>query len=180
MPAERIDQDVADRREQELTERARRGAGAEGHRAPVFGQELAEGAEHEIERAARQAEADQHAGAEMQHARRRRIGHDHEPERIEERAGAQHARRPEPVGDRAGEGLAQAPEQVLHRDGEAERVAAPAVLGRDRDLKQARRGARPEGDERDGAARRDDQLRRDAGGRGDGHGEVPLGRERAD
>ena len=86
MPAERIDQHVADGREQELAEGARRRAGAEGHGAPLLRQELAEGAEHQVERAAGEAEADQHAGAEMQHAGRRRIGHDDEAERIEQRA----------------------------------------------------------------------------------------------
>ena len=81
MPAERIDQHVADGREQELAERAGGRAGAERHRPPFLRQELAEGAEHQIERAARQAEADQHAGAELQHAGRGRIGHDHEAQR---------------------------------------------------------------------------------------------------
>ena len=49
MPAEAVDQDVADRRIEELSERARRRAGPERHRPPALGQELAEGAEHEVE-----------------------------------------------------------------------------------------------------------------------------------
>ena len=51
-------------------EGAGRRARAEGEPAPLLRQQLAEGAEHEVERAARQAEADQHAGAERHHAGR--------------------------------------------------------------------------------------------------------------
>ena len=75
--------------------------------------------------AAREAEADQHAGAEMQQPGRRRIGHDGEPERVEDRAGADHAHRAEAVGDGAGEGLADAPEQVLQRDARGAKTSRP-------------------------------------------------------
>ena len=166
MPAERIDQHVADGREQELTEGARRRAGAEGHGAPFRRQELAEGAEHQVERAAGQTEADQHAGADMQNPGGGGIGHDDEAERIEKRARAEHAEGAEPVGDRTGEGLADAPQQVLDRDGEAEGVAAPAIFRDHRQLEQARRGARAESDEGDQTAREDDDFRRDAGTNG--------------
>ena len=39
------------------------------------------------------------------------MGHQHQAERVQHRAGAQHAQRAEAVGDRAGERLADAPEQ---------------------------------------------------------------------
>ena len=41
-PAQRIDQADGERREQELTERAGGGAGAEGERTPAFRQQLSE------------------------------------------------------------------------------------------------------------------------------------------
>ena len=88
MPAERLDEGAAERRIEELAEGAGGGAGAEGERTPGFRQELAEGADDEVEGAAGEAEADQHAGAEMQHARRRGIGHDDEPDGVEKGAGA--------------------------------------------------------------------------------------------
>ena len=60
-----VHQAHGERREQELAERARRRAGAERERAPAFRHELAERADHHRQRAAGQAEADQHAGREM-------------------------------------------------------------------------------------------------------------------
>ena len=177
VPAEAVDEKVRDRREEELAERARRGAGPEGERPPFRRQELAEGAEDEVERRAREAEADEHAGAEMHQPGRRRIGHDREPERVEDRPGADHAHRAEAVGDGACEGLADAPEQVLQRDRQAEDVAPPAVLGRHRDLEQPGGRPRPGGDQGDGAARRDHELGGDSARRRPGHGELPNARE---
>ena len=82
-----------------------------------------------------------------------------EPGGVEDRAGAQHAHRAEAVGDGAGEWLRRAPEQVLDGDGEREGFAAPAVLERHRRQELADRRTRPEGDQRDGAADRDQHRR---------------------
>ena len=65
LPAEIVDHRHAERREQELPERSGRGAGAECYAALLGRQQLAEGRQHQIERAARQTEADQDAGAEI-------------------------------------------------------------------------------------------------------------------
>ena len=72
-------------------------------------QQLAERRDHEIERAARKAEADQHAGGDLQRDRRGRVGHQREAGRIEHRADAQHPQHAEAVRDRAGEGLRRCP-----------------------------------------------------------------------
>ena len=58
LPGKRVDQRMRERRIEELAERARRGAGAEGEGAPVLRHELAERADHHRERAAGKAEAD--------------------------------------------------------------------------------------------------------------------------
>ena len=71
LPAERLDENVADRREQELAEGAGRGAGAEGERTPASGRSLPKAPRTRLNEQPDEAEADQHAGAEMQHARRR-------------------------------------------------------------------------------------------------------------
>ena len=75
LPAEIVDQRHAERREQELAERSGRSAGAERDAAPLRRQQLAECGQHQIERAAGQAEADQDAGAEIERQRRRRVAH---------------------------------------------------------------------------------------------------------
>jgi hypothetical protein len=175
MPAEGFDQGAADGREQELAERAGGGAGAEGEGPPALRQELAEGADHQVERAAGEAEADQHPGAQMEHSGRRGVGHDDEAERVEEGARAQDAGGAEAVGDGAREGLADAPQEVLEGDGEPEDVASPAELGRHRHLEQTGRGARPEADQRDQATGEDDELGRDPGPGGQcGHLKAPA------
>jgi hypothetical protein len=55
----------AERREQELPERSGGGSGAERYAALLERQQFAEGGQHQIERAARQSEADQDAGADI-------------------------------------------------------------------------------------------------------------------
>ena len=62
LPAEQADQRDRERRKQKLSERAGRGAEAEGGRAPLRRHQLAERANHDGESTARQAEADQDAG----------------------------------------------------------------------------------------------------------------------
>ena len=73
LPADIVDQADGERREQELAERAGRGAGAEADGAPLRRQQLGERADHQRERAAGEAEADQHAGrhVELERALRR-------------------------------------------------------------------------------------------------------------
>ena len=154
LPAVVLDQHVADRREEELAERTGGGARAERHRPPLFRQQLAEGAEHEIERTARQAEADQHAAADLQHAGRRRIGHDHEARGVE-----QPRRRREPARLRTGPPRRPRTAARYPRAGSAPRWRARThprpqpYSDRHRNLEQPGRGARPEGDQGDQTAR---------------------------
>jgi hypothetical protein len=106
-------------------ERAGRGAGAEGKRAHIFRQELSERPEHDRERAAGEAEADEHAGSEVEHFRRCGVGHQGEPGSAEHRAYAQHFDGAEAVGNRARERLADAPQQHLQRERKGVDVPAP-------------------------------------------------------
>ena len=78
--------------------------------------QLAERADHDGERAAGEAEADQHAGRDVQRRGRGRIGHQGEAKRVQDRADADNPHGAEAVGDAAGERLDGAPEQVLDRD----------------------------------------------------------------
>ena len=79
----------------------RRGARAQRDAAPFRRQQLAERRQHQIERTAGQAEADQNAGAEIERQRRRRIAHGDQAGGIHQRADGDHAQGAEAVGDRA-------------------------------------------------------------------------------
>jgi hypothetical protein len=89
-PAIAADQRYREWREQELSERSGRRAGAEGERPPLRRHQLAERADHDGERAAGQPEADDLAGTEVEHRRRSGIGHRGEAQRVEDRAHAEH------------------------------------------------------------------------------------------
>ena len=130
MPAELLDQDVADRRKQELAEGAGRGAGAEGHRPPVSGRSLPKAPSTRLKEQPERPKPISTPAPRWSSRGVVGIGHDDEAGGVEQRADAEHAHRAETVGDGAGEGRAEAPEQVLDRDGEPEGVAAPAELGR--------------------------------------------------
>jgi hypothetical protein len=151
-PVEGVDERAREWREQELAERAGRRAGAECERPPVVGHELAERPDHQVERTARQAETDENAGRELEHRRRRGIGHEHEAERIEQRPGPQDANRAEAVRHSAGEWLADAPQQILDGDREREHVAAPIARDRQRREELAESRARAEAQQGDDAA----------------------------
>ena len=119
-----------------------------------FRQELAERREHDGEARAGEAEADQHAGREMQHARRRGIGHQREPGRVDHAADRKREQRAVAVRDRAGERQCRAPQQVLDRDREREHVAAPAEFLRCHRLRgEAEHRARPESEDRRSGSR---------------------------
>ena len=158
--AEMIDQADAERREQELTERSRRGPGAERGRAPARRQQLAERGDDQIERAARQTEADQHAVGEIQHPGRRGVRHHDDAERIKNGAGDDDADSAETIGKPADERLRRAVQQGLQRHRESEGLAAPAVRRADRGEERSERRARAEADRRDHAAAGDDHNRR--------------------
>ena len=163
LPAEIVDHRDAERREQELPERAGRGAGAERKAALLGRQQLAERRQHQVERTARQPEADQDAGAEIERQRRRRITHQKQTAGIEQRADDHHAQDAEAIGDGARDRLAQAPQQVLQRQREAEHVASPGEVAAHRLDEKAEARARPEAQQRDQASADDDDQRRPPG-----------------
>ena len=156
LPAERIHQRHRERRIEKLAERARRRAGAEGERTPARRQELAESAEHDRERAAGKAEADEHAGPEIEHPGRGRIRHQDETDGIEHAAGAQHAHGAVAIGNRAGERLTHTPQDVLYGQRQPEHVAIPTVVLGHRREKETERRARTEAQQRNHAAARHD------------------------
>ena len=160
LPADGVDQRHAQRRIQELAEGARGGAGAEGERAPAFRQELAESRQHDAEGAAGEAEADEDAGRNAEKKRRVGVGHQREPDGIENPAAAEHPHGAEAIGQHAGKRLARAPQDVLDREREAEHIAIPAVRLRLRRQEQAERRARPEAEHGDEAAAQHDHERR--------------------
>src|SRR5215831_2218563 len=135
-------------------------ARAEGKQAPALGQELAERGEHDGEGTAGQAEADEDAGGEVEHPRRRRVRHQDQANGVKSAAGPQHAHGAVAVGDGAGKRLAEAPEDVLDRQREAEHVAAPIIGLRHRREKEAKRGARAKADHGDETAAQHDHERR--------------------
>ena len=118
-----------------------------------------------------------HAGAEVEHPGRGRIGHQDKADGIEHAAGAQHAHRAVAIGNRAGERLTDAPQDVLYRQRQPEHVAIPAVgLGHRRE-KEAERRARTEAQQRNHAAARHDHGGRapaDAGGAGTEGNEIAM------
>jgi hypothetical protein len=167
LPAEIVDHRYAERREQELTERSGGGSGAERYAALLERQQLAERRQHQIERAARQSEADQDPGADIKRQRRRRVAHHEETAGVENSADTHDAQDAEPVSDRAGKRLPQPPQQVLSREREAENVAAPGKIPAHRLNEKAEARSRPEAQQTDRATADDNEQwsppRADAG-----------------
>ena len=157
LPAERVHEHDGKRRVEELPERACGRAKAEGERAPLRRQQLAERRQNDHERGAGKAESDQHAGGNVEHRGAGRMRHQREAGGIHQPADAEHPTGAEAVGDDAGERLADAPKQVLQRQRKGEYVAAPVIGGRHRGEEKAERGTRAEGHQRDQAAETDDQ-----------------------
>jgi hypothetical protein len=119
-----------ERRKKKLPERSGRGAGTEGHGAPLTGQELGECADHQRERTAAETETDQHTRRQVELKRRCRVSHPDDAGHVEHGAAHQHPGRAKAVGKGAGERLRRAPQQHLDGEGKREHVAAPAVDGR--------------------------------------------------
>ncbi len=78
-------------------------------RAPFRRQQLAERRQHHHERAAGQAEADQHAGRSIEHRRACRMRHQRKAGGVQQRAGAQHPHGAEAVGDDAARAAGRCP-----------------------------------------------------------------------
>jgi hypothetical protein len=160
LPSDLVDQHHREWREQELTEGACGGAGAEGERPPFRRQQFAECTHHDHEGRAGKSEANDYAGRQMQGRRAARIGHQRKAERIENRPCAEHLRRAEAVRQGSGEGLAGTPEQHLNSKREREYVAAPAVCAGYRREEKPERGARSKAEHPDRATANQDDGRR--------------------
>ncbi len=103
---------------------------------------------HHRERAAREAETDQHAGRHVEAGERRGYAHPGEPGGVKQRAEAQHPHRSEAIGDGAGERLTRRP---TTDSGSRSRPRTPRVPSR-RSRRQRReeladRRTRPERDQ---------------------------------
>ena len=158
------DEGLAERSEQELAHRARRGRQAERPRAPVLRHEPGEGREHDHERAAGEPEPDQHAAGQRQLRLGRADRHQCRARRVQQPAHGQHAAGAVAVRDPARDRLAEAPDEVLDRDRERERLAIPPAQRRQRVGEQAEARAHAERDQADHAARDDHQRHAPAHG----------------
>ena len=95
------------------------------------------------------AEADEHAGREIEHPRRGRIRHQGETERIEQRRRRTARARCRSDRQSRRRTAGRPPQDVLDREREPEHVAAPAVVLRHRREEEAERRARTEAQQRD-------------------------------
>ena len=145
LPAETIDEIDREGREQKLPERTGSRSGPERDRPPLRRHQLAEGADHDGEGRARESEADDQAGGQMEHRRRIGVGHRRQAEGIEDGAHAQHRHGAVPIGHRARKRLGRPPQQHLNREREREHVAPPAEGARHRreEKCQPERGPKP-------------------------------------
>ena len=156
-----VHQRDGDRRIEELPERARRGAEAEGARAPFA-------AATALPNAARitMNEQPERPKPISTPAETSSIGAlvacdiNARPAAYMQRAGDRARAWCRTVGDHAGERLADAPQQILQRERKGEYVAAPMIGARHRGEKKAERRTRTERHQRDQAAEADDQRRR--------------------
>src|SRR5262249_15046602 len=171
LPVEPVDERAGERREQELSERAGGRAGTERERPPALRHELAQRADHQVERAAGETETDQDAGGQMQHAGRGGVGHEYEADRIDDGTRPQHPDGAEAIRHPAGKRLTDAPQQVLDGDSEREYVATPVPRHRQRREELADRRARPEAQQGNEAAAADHETGRAPAAPGlQGHG----------
>mmetsp|Transcript_57662 Transcript_57662/g.135740 ORF Transcript_57662/g.135740 Transcript_57662/m.135740 type:complete len:475 (+) Transcript_57662:2422-3846(+) len=129
LPAQVPDQRALDRDHRELAERAGGGGDAEGPGAFLGTHGATQNAVDDGVGAARLGHADHHAGAQREPQRRRRHGHQHQPEGIEQAAADQHLPGAEAVRQHAGDRTGKTPGKVLHGDREREGLARPAALG---------------------------------------------------
>ena len=137
LPAVGRQERLADRRQEELAERADGGGDAERHGSALRRHASADRGQDHAEAGPAQAQTDQDSGAEVQLGRAAGRRHQIDADDVEQGAADDGPRRAPLVRDRADERLREAPEQVLDRHREREHLAAPAEIEAHRLQEQA-------------------------------------------
>ena len=137
MPADVVDQHLAERQHDELAERTGGAGNAKRHAALFRWKGAADHAKNNTEATARQGQTDQHAGTETEVGAARRICHPQQAQRVNHGAGDHHAGGAEAVGNHAGEGLRDTVDQILQRHRKRERLTVPFQIHRHRQQEQA-------------------------------------------
>src|SRR5918994_2158285 len=127
LPAVVREERLPERGEHELAERTSGGGETHGLRAPVLRNEPSQRGDNDGERRAREPQADEHAGREVEGQRGRAHGHEGDAGGIDDAAGGEHAGRSVTVSHRPGEGLPDAPDEVLDRYGQGEDFGRPTA-----------------------------------------------------
>jgi hypothetical protein len=176
LPAEGVDEALADRRKGKLAEGRGGGGDAEDQR-PLFGwHRTPEGRHDDAERTDGNSDARHHAGGQGHDAGIRREGHAEHAEGVDGRTRRNRAAGADAVCEGAGEGLGNAPGQVLDGHGHAPAFACQAQVTGHRQREEAEAGADAIADRRDNAAGNDQHKQGDCGAEGGrGHGEHPKG-----
>ena len=154
-------QGLGDRGEDDLTERAGRGAEAERERAAFGGDHPRDGGEREGKRREGDAGTDEQAAGQLK--RKPAVGHRHarDAHAVEEAAERDDQSRTPPIRNRSRDGHANAPQQVLDRHREREGLARPSLRDRERIEIKAEARANPEPEQRDQAGGKNDSKHGD-------------------
>ncbi len=152
-PARRSDDELHERREHRLSDRAAGVDEARRERALLGRQTLRGDADQDRETSRCSTRRRQHTHRQQQSDARRRERRQHATEREHDRAGHDDLHRAVLVGDRAEDRLRRAEHELPDREREAHRHDGNAGRLRDRDQEQARRLPRAHGDEQDRAGR---------------------------
>ena len=155
LPAVGRQERLADRRQEELAERAHGRGDAERDRPALRRHASPDRRQDHAEPGPAQAQTDQDFGAEIQLGRAAGGRHQVDTDDVEQAAADDGARRAPLVRDRADERLRQSPEQVLDRHREREHFAAPAEIEAHRLQEQAEARADAERQQHDERAARD-------------------------
>ena len=163
MPAEARDQELRERQQQELAERAGGRRDAHGEAAALGRHGAADDRQDDAEGRAAQRAAEEQRRVEMHEERSRDVGKADEAQDVADGAEGDDAPRAVAVGEAAGERAERTPHQVLQRDREREHLAAPAVFEAHRLQEQAEAGADAERDQHDDGAAGEHHRRRAPG-----------------
>src|SRR5215213_2961046 len=149
LPAVVREERLPERGKHELPERTRGGGETHGLRAPVLRNQPAQRGDDDGERGARETEADEHTGREVEGQRRRAYGHERDTSGVDDATGGEYAGRAVAVGHGPGERLSHAPHDVLYRYRKGEHLGRPATPLADRRREQPKARPQPVGDKRD-------------------------------
>ena len=158
-PAVGVDHMLVDRHDDELSRRRRAGDQPEPETPLVLARDAPDDREQQGEAARSHADAADHASRPEHAGGRRRVRHQNEGERVEERPGQQDLDRAPLVGDGADERADQPDHQAVGREGDGQLLAPPAEPVGDRAQQQAERLADAPGEQHHGHRRDQDEDR---------------------